>query len=258
MAKVLIEATEMQSIADAIREKAGTTDKMLPSEMAEAIGNISTGGGDSQLDGLIDGTITELYSEAESVCSSTLANKSNLKKIDLPKAKSISSKGLANMYLLESVNLPMVERIGSSIFNNTNNLTNFCFPSLKEIPSQGLNLMDNLVKADFHVLEKINGYAFEYDKKLSTLIIRSNKLCTLASTNVFNNCYHFTGTVDSTYNPNGLKDAYIYTPRALIDSYKTATNWSAFYTSCDYEIFRALEDYTVDNTITGELDETKI
>lgn len=46
---------------------------------------------------------------------------------------------------------------------------------------------------------------------------------------------------------------YIYVPRALVDSYKAATNWSVYANQ-----FRALEDYTVDGTLTGELDETKI
>jgi hypothetical protein len=46
---------------------------------------------------------------------------------------------------------------------------------------------------------------------------------------------------------------YIYVPADLVDSYKAATNWSTFAAQ-----FRALEDYTVDGTITGELDITKI
>lgn len=47
---------------------------------------------------------------------------------------------------------------------------------------------------------------------------------------------------------------YIYIPRALVgDIYKYAANWSVFAAQ-----FRSLEDYTVDGTITGELDESKI
>jgi hypothetical protein len=46
---------------------------------------------------------------------------------------------------------------------------------------------------------------------------------------------------------------YVYVPRSLVDSYKSATNWSTYANQ-----FRALEDYTVDGTITGELDESKI
>ena len=59
------------------------------------------------------------------------------------------------------------------------------------------------------------------------------------------------------YNPgceNGPNASlYVYVPAALVDSYKAATNWSTYASR-----FRALEDYTVDGTITGELDETKI
>ena len=46
---------------------------------------------------------------------------------------------------------------------------------------------------------------------------------------------------------------YIYVPKSLVDSYKSATNWSVYANQ-----FRALEDYTVDGTVTGELDESKI
>lgn len=64
---------------------------------------------------------------------------------------------------------------------------------------------------------------------------------------------------DSRYNPagdspfagyNGLT-AKVYVPRALITSYQTATNWSTFYAG-GYTTFLALEDYTVDGTVTGE------
>ena len=46
---------------------------------------------------------------------------------------------------------------------------------------------------------------------------------------------------------------YIYVPASLSASYKTAGNWTAFSNQ-----FRALEDYTVDGTVTGDLDESKI
>ena len=44
----------------------------------------------------------------------------------------------------------------------------------------------------------------------------------------FNNCYHFTGTTDVTYNPQGLKDGRIYVPDDKVDALKTATNWSVY------------------------------
>ena len=46
---------------------------------------------------------------------------------------------------------------------------------------------------------------------------------------------------------------FIYVPRNLLETYKTATNWSVYA-----DQFRALEDYTVDGTLSGDIDETKI
>jgi surface protein len=87
---------------------------------------------------------------------------------------------------------------------------------------------------------------------LKTLIIRGFSKTTLHN-GAFTNCYHLTGTVNSTYNPDGLKDCYIYVPRSMVDTLKAATNWSTYA-----DQIRALEDYTVDGTTTGELDESKI
>ena len=44
----------------------------------------------------------------------------------------------------------------------------------------------------------------------------------------FNNCYHFYGTVNTDYNPNGLKDGRIYVPDDKVEALKTATNWSVY------------------------------
>jgi hypothetical protein len=49
--------------------------------------------------------------------------------------------------------------------------------------------------------------------------------------------------------PISSGDGYIYVPRDMLDAYVSATNWSVYG-----EQFRVLEDYTVDGTITGELD----
>jgi hypothetical protein len=72
-------------------------------------------------------------------------------------------------------------------------------------------------------------------------------MCTLGSANEFIEV--------SGYPNSAIADGkgYIYVPRTLVNSYKTATNWSVYANQ-----FRALEDYTVDGTITGELDESKI
>ena len=63
---------------------------------------------------------------------------------------------------------------------------------------------------------------------LTKLIIRTMTVIPALDSNAFTNCYHFTGTKNSTYNPDGLKDGRIYVPDNMVDSLKTATNWSTY------------------------------
>lgn len=173
--------------------------------------NVEASGGDekSQLDALIDGSITEISSDAETV------------------------RGYA--------------------FYACTQLKTAIFRSASTLGWYGLYQCLEAVTVDFLVLTKIESNAFLNCRSLTALLIRNESMCTLGNSNAFNSCCHILGTVDSTYNPDGLKDGYIYVPAALVDTYKTATNWSTYA-----DQFRALEDYTVDGTITGELDESKI
>ena len=63
---------------------------------------------------------------------------------------------------------------------------------------------------------------------LTKFIIRNMTTIPPIGANSFNNCYHFTGTTNATYNPNGLKDGRIYVPDEKVDALKTATNWSVY------------------------------
>ena len=102
-------------------------------------------------------------------------------------------------------------------------------------------------------ITSIPNYAFAGNPLLKTVILRSTTIPKLNGTQTFQNCYHILGTTNNTYNPTGAKDGYIYVAAALVDSIKTATYWNAYASQ-----FRALEDYTVDGTITGALDPNKI
>ena len=63
---------------------------------------------------------------------------------------------------------------------------------------------------------------------LTKLIIRNmDKIPTLNS-NAFDGAYHFNGTTNSKYNPNGLKDARIYVPDDKVEALKAANGWAAY------------------------------
>ena len=100
----------------------------------------------------------------------------------------------------------------------------------------------SLTKADFPALTFIANYVFSGCTKLKALVLRNtDAICTTEGSSAIARSGIANGT------------GYIYVPRALVEEYKAATNWSVYSTQ-----FRALEDYTVDGTTTGELDETKI
>lgn len=124
------------------------------------------------------------------------------------------------------------------------NLAKVRLSKMKIIAPNGFRWCSSLVTIDLPKLTGNVGIScFASCSKLTTLIIgrEATSIATLSSTS------SFTGT------PIASGTGYIYVPAALIDRYKTATNWSTYASQ-----FRALEDYTVDGTTTGALDESKI
>lgn len=101
-------------------------------------------------------------------------------------------------------------------------------------------IYSNVNFADLPNCVKIGSYSF-HSSKIQTLILRSPSVAMAEHTNIFTTTPIKSGT------------GYIYVPRSLVDSYKAATNWSTYAAQ-----FRALEDYTVDGTVDGDIDMSKI
>lgn len=201
---------------------------------------------------------------------------SQLQNINLPSVTSILESGFNGCAQLQAANFPLVTTVKSGTFGNCEQLQSVSLPLLTSL-KDGNNFYGchNLISVDLPLvtqlgasvfsqcwklkiidLPKVTNIAysvFDNDFSLVAVILRSETMCNLTSSSSFTGCNHFYGTVNYTYNPDGLKDGYFYVPAALIENYKAATNWSTFATQ-----FRALEDYTVDGTTTGALDLTKI
>jgi hypothetical protein len=142
---------------------------------------------------------------------------------------------------ITSVSSNTVETIGANAFSGNTNLSQIHFPNLVRIgqnafyntvitelvipnPSgSGLNYgccsnMKSLVKVDIgSSLTKTGGSSFSGCSSLTTLILRRTE-----SIVALNNINDFTGTPFA----NGGTGGKIYVPSALIDGYKSATNWS--------------------------------
>ena len=112
-----------------------------------------------------------------------------------------------------------------------------------------------LTSANIPNVKSIDNSAFSLCSPLiKVFIAQKDKVCTLASTDVFNLCYHILGRTDATDNPEGLKDGYIYVPASLLSQYKVATNWNTFATQIigheDLEAGTTLPNYTTDSFTT--------
>jgi hypothetical protein len=170
--------------------------------------------------------------------SCSFQNCSSLATVNFPELEKCKSQTFVNCTKLTSVNLPKLFSISDSTFEGCKMLPTIRLPELTSVSTRAFNSCEKLTKADFPKATKINSYGFYYCYSLTALILRSATVCSLANKNAFNGCYHILGTVSSTYNPEGLKDGYIYVPAALIETYKTATNWVNYASQ-----FRAIEDY---------------
>ena len=128
---------------------------------------------------------------------------------------------------LATVNLPMVTSLGSYAFYQCSGLISFHLPKLTSVSTQTWYSCTKLQHADCGQLGNIPAQTFNACSALTELILRkTSSICTLSNVNGVNN------------SPIGKGTGYVYVPSALIDAYKTATNWSTFANQ-----FRAIEDY---------------
>lgn len=131
-------------------------------------------------------------------------------------------------------------RVGGYSITDCIYLTSVKFPKAVMVLESAFQRSTALRYAEFASVEEIRQNSFR-TTGVESLVLRSENLVTLSNS---------TALYDT---PIQIKEGYIYVPSALVDTYKAATNWSTFAAQ-----FRALEDYTVDGTTTGELDPEKI
>ena len=156
---------------------------------------------------------------------------------------------------LETVSLPnMTGGLGRMSFQGCKKLYRVDAPKATELNQYVFRECPKIEVIDLPSVKTCyDGYCFAYLWNVKAIILRSETVVNVGSKPVFTNSYHFTGTVNATYNPNGDTDGYYYVPSSQIAGYQAHTYWG---TCADR--FRALEDYTVDGTINGELDWDKI
>ena len=219
-------------------------------------GSGGTGGGEDLVGALADRSITEFSNaRCESIGHSAFRGCSKLVTINAPNATQVADYAFYQCSALTSLNLPAAVSIGQQVIYGCNKLKELTFPSVTTIVTNALRGAQYVEIVDLPKLTDIPTQAFYGCGGLKALVLRSETMVTLANTNAFTTCYRILGTKNAVFNPNSEKIGFFYVPAALIEDYKAADNWS---NSSLVTQFRALEDYTVDGTITGALDESKI
>lgn len=141
----------------------------------------------------------------------------------------------------QCTSLTTILQLDTSNVMNMNHMFYYC-TSLTTIPQLDTsNVKDfGVMFQDCHKLTTIDithmnitsisySVSFAYNCfSLTKLIIRNMSIIPALYSDSFSNCYHFTGKIDKTYNPQGLKDGRIYVPDDKVSALKTATNWSVY------------------------------
>ena len=145
----------------------------------------------------------------------------------MPKFASPGSSVFRNATYLRTVDMPLLNNVQQYLFMGCSALENVTFPKATSVEPQAMYGCSALTYADLPICKKIGAQGFYNCTSLETLILRrSDAICTLANVSAF------TGTKIAS------GEGYIYIPSALVERYKTATNWSTYANQ-----FRAIEEY---------------
>lgn len=264
---VTVKDSTLKGIANAIRSKNGESTTYLPSEMAGKINDmvIASGNWANVFSGtssvITDTSITSLISYAFGVPGNT-SNRGYLTAASLPEVTRIDDYAFyyqtelatvtfssnlsyigryafSNCSALEAIDCRKVTSLLSHAFYYCQALTEIKAPKSDSIPQDVCAYCSSLVKADFGSLSNttIGSSAFYNCPALETLIIRKTDAVLTGRSNMFtSSCPIAQGT------------GYIYVPSALVDGYKTAKYWSTYASQ-----IRAIEDYSSDGTVNGDI-----
>lgn len=189
-------------------------------------------GDDKTLIELIDRSITSVTipNGVKSIGNGAFNGCGNLSSVIIQEGvTSISTCAFQSCKKLSSVTIPKgVTSIGTFAFSGCNVLANITIPNtVISIGTYAFNGCSNLKSIILpNGIRNIQGYVFNNCSKLTELILLCDIAANLNNVNALNNTLITKGT------------GYIYVPGALLDDYKTATNWVTFA-----DQFRAIEDY---------------
>ena len=193
----------------------------------------------------------QMFNNCKNLISVPLFNTSNVTSMEkmfyncsklttIPQLDTSSVTTMSNMFY-QCSSLTTIPQLDTSNVTNMNHMFYFC-TSLTTIPQlntskvkdfgvmfQSCFKLTTIDITHMNITSTSYSVSFAYDcHSLTKLIIRNMTIIPALYSDSFSGCYHFTGKVNTTYNPQGLKDGRIYVPDDKVDALKTATNWSVY------------------------------
>lgn len=140
---------------------------------------------------------------------------SSLTKISLPAATSIGDYAFYACTSLYDVSLPAVTSLGDYAFYgcNSSQFTSLVLPSVETIGYNAFYSCNKLVTIDLPSVTRMDDNVFSSCSSLTTIIIRNTNGVVPIGNNLL----------------SGANSAIIYVPDALVNDYKTASNWASYF-----------------------------
>ena len=153
-----------------------------------------------------------------SICSNAFQRCFSLSEVSLPVCTYIGDWAFQSCSLLTPLNLPVCSYIGKSAFHNCSSLSEVSLPMCSYIGVDAFWGCSLLTQVSLPMCNSIDKWAFEDCSSLSIITIGYSGVCSLNNSNAFSKT-QITSSTGS-----------IYVPASLVDSYKSAKNWSYFST----------------------------
>lgn len=221
--------SDLTSVANAIRAKSGGSSQLaFPAGFVSEIQAIPSGGGIT-IDDIATGakpsgdiTITTPISRTE-----TFRGYPNIRKVTVSYSGSMVANGqgcFRDSGITEFVGIDLTRANAGAAFYGSTSLSKATIPKATYFENNLFYGCSNLAVADIGGGAINRGGIFQNCKKLQTIIIRGATVCTLGNVSNLSQTpfYPSSGT--------GITGTgTLYVPNALVDTYKTASNWSTLY-----------------------------
>ena len=183
--------------------------------------------------------ITNLNNSASFVASSAFNNNKTIQTVNLPYATSVGDYAFQDCTSLSQVSLPMCSYIGRGTFSYCTSLSQIDLPMCSHIGESAFYMCSSLLQVSLPVCEYIGASVFKYCSPLSYI---SLPVCSFIGYQTFYACSSLSIITIGYSSVCSLGDGVftntqitsstgsIYVPASLVDSYKSAKNWSIYST----------------------------